>query len=72
MEMIRHYNYSHTNIAISHAGLPTRQDGVENRDKVYNSLQPLSWNLCQVRPLLHVEFLMSSEHRPILVEESTD
>ena len=39
MEMIRHYNYSHTNTAISHSGLPTRHDGVENRDKVYNSLQ---------------------------------
>ena len=39
MEIIRHYNYSHTNTAISHAGLPTRQDGVENRDKVYDSLQ---------------------------------
>ena len=30
---------SHTNTVISHAILPTRQDGVENRDKVYNSLQ---------------------------------
>ena len=30
---------SHTNTVISHAGLPTRQDDVENHDKVYNSLR---------------------------------
>ena len=30
--------------------------------------KPRSWNLCHARPLLRVEFLMSSEHRPILVD----
>ena len=59
---------SHSNTVISHAGLPTRQNGVENRDKVYNIQQsvtackPLSWNLCHVRPLTNVEFVMSAEH----------
>ena len=50
MEIIRQYNYSHTNTVISHAGLPTRQDGVKNRDKVYNSLQTTKLKLVMLGP----------------------
>ena len=62
MEIIRQYNYSHTNTVISHAGLPTRQDGVENRDKVYNSLQTTKLKLMSCWTLSNVEFLTSAEH----------
>ena len=53
---------SHTDTVISHAGLPTRQDCVENRDKVYNSLQTTKLKLMSCWTFSNVAFLMSAEH----------
>ena len=48
---------SHTNTVISHAGLSNRQDGVENRDKVYKSLQTTKLKLLMLGPSQTWNFL---------------
>ena len=34
----------------------------KENNNLITAYKPLSWNLCHVRPLLNVEFLMSDEH----------
>ena len=65
------FSYKHCNFPTP-VCLPIMQDGVETVTRSITACKPLTWNLCHVGPLLRVEFLMSSEHRPILAYKSTD
>ena len=65
------FSYKHCNFPTP-VCLPIMQDGVETVTRSITACKPLTWKLCHVGPLLRVEFLMSSEHRPILAYKSTD